>query len=361
MLVVRPVIMDDLEGVFELAKKTGGGLTTLPPDKVRLAEKIRESRKNFEYKPSRPSGETYFLVMEDLEKKKIVGTSAVYSKVGGFQPFWTYEIKKTVKESKVLGVKKEVRYLQVKREHNGPSEVGTLFLDPDYRSGNNGRQLSLSRFLFVAQYRELFEDNFLAELRGRIDKDGNSVFWDCLGAHFFNVPFEKADLMVNEDKSFIDDLMPHHPIYIDLLPREAQMVIGEVHDESRPAMRLLEQEGFKKIEEVDIFEAGPIVKANTNEIRCVKQSKAAQLVKGEPELIQPEHNWGQLDEVRKSETMRFFMVCNINSFIDFRVVVCEIALSGTDKITIPDQAMKALNVKIGDSVRYVPVRPWSKL
>jgi len=353
--------MDDLEGVFHLAEKTGGGLTTLPPDRERLAEKIRESQKNFEYKPSRPSGETYFLVMEDLSNEKIVGTSAVYSKVGGFQPFWTYEIKKTVKESEVLGVKKEVKYLQVKREHNGPSEVGTLFLDPEYRIGNNGRLLSLSRFIFVAQYRELFENNFLAELRGRIDKEGNSVFWDCLGAHFFNVPFEKADLMVNEDKSFIDDLMPKHPIYIDLLPREAQMVIGEVHDDSRPAMRLLEKEGFDQIDEVDIFEAGPIVRGKTDDIRCIKDSKVAKLIKGEPEKIQPEQNWGQLDEVRKAHTMRFFMVSNINHFMDFKVVVCEIALSGEDQITIPDEAMKALDVKIGDSVRYVPVRPWSKL
>ena len=361
MLLVRPVTMDDLEGIFLLAEKTGGGLTTLPPDRKRLGEKIRESEKNFQYKPSRPSGETYFLVMEDLETKKIVGTSAIYSKVGGFFPFCTYELKTVVKESKVLGVKKDVQYLQVKREHNGPSEVGTLFLDPEYRIGNNGRLLSLSRFVFVAQYRELFEDHILAELRGRIDKDGNSVFWDCLGAHFFNVPFEKADLMVNEDKSFIDDLMPQHPIYIDLLPREAQMVIGQVHDDSRPAMRLLEKEGFVQIDEVDIFEAGPIVKGETNKLRCIKNSKIAKLVKGEPDKIRPEQNWGQLEEVRQSETIRFFMVANINDFEDFKVVVCEIALSGEDKITISEEAMKALQVKIGDSVRYVPVRPWSKL
>ena len=361
MLVVRPVALEDLDGVYKLAEKTGGGLTTLPPDKKRLSEKIRESQKNFEYKPSRPSGETYFLVMEDLENKKIVGTSALYSKVGGFQPFWTYELKKTVKESKVLGVKKEVQYLQVKREHNGPSEVGTLFLDPEYRIGNNGRLLSLSRFIFVAQYRELFEDYFLAELRGRIDKEGNSVFWDCLGAHFFNVPFEKADLMVNEDKSFIDDLMPQHPIYVDLLPREAQMVIGEVHDDSRPAMRLLEKEGFEQIDEVDIFEAGPIVRGKTDDLRCIKNSKVAKLVAGQPEKIRPEQSWEQLEEVRESETIRFFMVSNINSFEEFKVVVCQISLNGDDQITIPEEAMKALNVKVGDSVRYVPVRPWSKL
>ena len=151
MLLVRPVTMGDLEGIFQLAEKTGGGLTTLPPDRKRLGEKIRESEKNFQYKPSRPSGETYFLVMEDLESKKIVGTSAIYSKVGGFHPFWTYELKTVVKESKVLGVKKDVQYLQVKREHNGPSEVGTLYIDQEDRIGKKGRLLSVSRVVFVAQ------------------------------------------------------------------------------------------------------------------------------------------------------------------------------------------------------------------
>ena len=33
MLIFRPVKEDDLQGVFNLAKKTGGGLTTLPPIK----------------------------------------------------------------------------------------------------------------------------------------------------------------------------------------------------------------------------------------------------------------------------------------------------------------------------------------
>ena len=360
MLIVRPVSAEDLDGVYELAKKTGGGLTTLPPDRDRLMEKIRESVKNFEYKPSRPSGETYFFVMEDTENKQIVGTSAVYSKVGGFQPFWTYELKSVTKKSNILNVNKDVQYLQVKREHNGPSEVGTLFLDPDYRRGNNGRLLSLSRFIFVAEYRELFEKHFLAELRGRIDQDGNSVFWDCLGAHFFDVPFEKADLMVNEDKSFIDDLMPQHPIYVDLLPREAQMVIGMVHDESRSAMRLLEKEGFEQISEVDIFEAGPIVQAETDNIRSIKDSRKVSFTRGTPESV-PTKGWGQLEDIRKAETMRYYMVANARDFKSFRVAVCEISIIDDEHIALPDDVAKELDLNPGDPVRYVAVRPRSKL
>jgi arginine N-succinyltransferase len=360
MYVLRPVTESDLEGIYQLALKTGGGLTTLPPDRERLSEKIRESVKNFQFLPTKPSGEIYFFVLEDTAKKKIVGTSAVYSKVGGFQPFWTYEIKTAQKVSKVLNVNKEVQYLQVKMEHNGPSEIGTLFLDPEYRHGNCGRLLSLSRFLFVAEFRKLFEDSFVAELRGRIDKDGQSVFWDCLGAHFFDVPFEKADLMVNEDKSFIDDLMPKHPIYISLLPREAQVVIGMVHDDTRPAMRLLEQEGFSQIDEVDIFEAGPILEAPTDQIRCVKNSIRVSCQKGEPDQPQ-ESGWGQIEKVNDQQNMRYHLVANVKSALDFRVVASEISVGKDESISLPDEAMDCLGLDCGSAVRYVALRPGVKL
>ena len=296
--------------------------------------------------------------MEDQLTKRILGTSAVYSKVGGFQPFWTYEIKKVQKTSKLLNVNKEVRYLQVKMEHNGPSEVGTLFLDPDFRQGNSGRLLSLSRFVFVAEHRQLFEDSFVAELRGRIDQSGESVFWDCLGAHFFDVPFEKADLMVNEDKSFIDELMPKHPIYISLLPKEAQVVIGMVHDDSRPAMRLLEQEGFSQIEEVDIFEAGPIVEAKTDDIRTISESVKTHCAKGKPEAID-QCGWGQIEST--NQTLRYYLVANVKSAQDFKVTVSEISIDQDGNLSLPKETVDALKLSPGDPVRYVAVRGERKL
>ena len=348
MFVVRPVRLDDLQGVYRLAKMTTGGLTTLPPDMDRLSEKIRKSVKNFEYPSSRPSGEIYFLVLVDLSNDKIVGTSAIYSKVGGFFPFWTYEIKTVHKESKTLGVCKDVEYLQVKTEHNGPSEVGTLFLDPEYRHTNNGRLLSLSRLLLVACYRQNFEDEILAELRGRIDENDESVFWDSLGSHFFDVPFKKADLKVNEDKSFIDDLMPKHPIYIPLLPREAQVVIGMVHDSSRPAMRLLEKEGFEQIREVDIFEGGPIVKAKTDDVRCIKKSRVARLSKS------------YLPIKKEVKNERLFLVVNTNCFQSFKVAVSPVFVDD-DEIQLPHEVSEALEVSAGDAVRFVELREELKL
>ena len=58
--------------------------------------------------------------------------------------------------------------------------------------------------------------------------------------------FSTADYLTGlGEKSFIAELMPRHPLYMNLLPEEARAAIGEVHADTAPARRLLEQEGFR--------------------------------------------------------------------------------------------------------------------
>ena len=58
-------------------------------------------------------------------------------------------------------------------------------------------------------------------------------------------------------KSFIAELMPHHPVYVNLLPATARDAIGAVHADTLPAKAMLEQEGFRYEGYVDIFDADP--------------------------------------------------------------------------------------------------------
>ena len=78
----------------------------------------------------------------------------------------------------------------------------------------------------------------VSEIRGVLDKRGQSPFWDALGRHFFGIDFAEADRLSIVNKKFIADLMPDHPIYIPLLPPEAQAVIGKPHAESAKAVTL---------------------------------------------------------------------------------------------------------------------------
>jgi arginine N-succinyltransferase len=272
MLTIRPVRKSDLEQLVELANLTGFGLTTLPRDKELLAERILDSEHAFLRMAKQPRGDCYLFVMEDPTAKRVIGTCAITTKVGGFEPFYAYQIKTTHHASEMLNVNKTIQTLTLVTEHNGPCEIGSLFLHPDYRRDGNGRLLSLSRFLFVAEHRARFEPVIIAEMRGVIDDQGRSPFWDAIGKHFFEIDFPKADYLSMVNKKFIADLMPRHPIYVPLLPAEAQAVIGQVHNDTRPALKLLESEGFRVTDMLDIFEGGPVVSAPRDKIRTVAES-----------------------------------------------------------------------------------------
>src|SRR4051812_18666317 len=295
MLVFRPITPDDLPQLSELAAVAGIGLTTLPKDPQLLENRINESRRSFERlalsakaaakagadiagASERPGGEVYLFVLEDLHTGKIVGTSAIVSKVGGFEPFYAYKIETSVAESDVLNVKKEIRYLKLVTDHNGPCEIGSLFLAPEYRKEGNGRFLSLARFLFIAERPRRFDPTVIAEMRGLVDNSGRSPFWECLGRVFFDTDFPNADYLSMVNKKFIADLMPTHPIYIPLLPKEAQEAIGQVQEETRPAVKIVEEEGFIRSGMVDIFDAGPILTAKRDSIRTVKESSKGAIV-----------------------------------------------------------------------------------
>ncbi len=71
--------------------------------------------------------------------------------------------------------------------------------------------------------------------------------------------FAEADkLSATTDNQFILDLMPQHPIYVDLLPEAARAVIGKCHKDGEGARRLLEWEGFSFSNVIDIFDGGPL-------------------------------------------------------------------------------------------------------
>ncbi|MGA2232701.1 MAG: arginine N-succinyltransferase [Tepidisphaeraceae bacterium] len=343
MVIIRPVTTADLEPLLELAGAAGAGLTTLPKDRDILNRRIQKSLRCMEQIPDRPGGETYLFVMEDLQARRVVGASGIVSKVGGFEPFYAYKIRRAIHQSRELKVRKEIRVLHLIRQHNGPAEIGSLYLSPEYRGKDNGRLLQLSRFLFLAEHRDAFEPLVVSELRGVIDASGKSAFWDALGRHFFDIEFRQADYLSVVSKKFIADLMPRHPIYIPLLPQAAQDVIGKPHESSRPALRNLEDEGFKLSAMVDIFDAGPCVWCQRDEIRTVRES-----------LVAPVAKVSAAGEKLESAN---YLIAAIGA--EFRACVGK--LMADDKgVTISDETAEGLRLKVGDKVRYALVRPAGK-
>jgi len=338
MLIVRAVQDSDLDQLFDLIQKSEFGLTTLKISKEELETRIEKSLFAFTQKSSKPNGQPYVFVMEDLNLGKIVGTCSVYSKIGGFEPMYSYQIKESFHKSDDLKVERTVRVLHLREEHNGPSEVGSLFLSPAYWGNGHGRLLSLSRFMFMAEFAERFEKDVVAEMRGVVDKDGKSPFWSALGSHFFQIEFPKAETLTSQSKKFIADLMPKHPIYIPLLPESARGVIGEVHQNTKPALAVLKKEGFEFQDFVDIFDGGPTVHCELAKIRAVRESQS-----------------GTVTEIVKDVEGGAQQLVS-NARLDFKVCLGDTKWN-KDEVTIDQVTALRLGIKVGDRIRCVNLRP----
>ena len=171
MMVIRPIEHSDLPALMRLAGKTGGGLTSLPADEATLSARIERARKTWQ--DELPPGEQgYVFVLEDTRSGTVAGICAIEVAVGLNDPWYNYRVGTQVHASKELNVYNALPTLFLSNDHTGSSELCTLFLDADWRKEGNGYLLSKSRFLFMAAFRDRFNEKVVAEMRGVIDETG---------------------------------------------------------------------------------------------------------------------------------------------------------------------------------------------
>lgn len=334
-MIVRPVSATDLPALLALVRQAGPGFTGLAANEDRLAHRVRWARRTFAEQVERADAD-YLFVLED-DEQQIVGVSALKGAVGLREPWYNYRVAMTHSSSPDLGIERQIPTLVMNNEMTGQSELCSLFLHPDLRSGSNGRLLSLGRLLFVAEFPHLFGDRLIAELRGHADLDGCSPFWDSLGRHFFRKDFHHADQLSGMgSKSFIAELMPRQPLYTCLLTEQARAVIGKAHPNTEPALRILSAEGFTHQGYIDIFDAGPVIEAPVSDIRTVRESQALTLAIGSLDEQAP--LW--LIHNRRLENCR--ITAAHGRQVDGSLVV--------DRLTA-----KRLQLQPGDSVRAVPL------
>jgi arginine N-succinyltransferase len=348
MFYVRPIAQEDLPALLALSESTGSGLTTLPANAERLAQRIERSLASFAGKATKADA-CYVFVLVDGVGGGVVGISAIEVAVGLSEPWYNYHVGTQVHASRELGVYTAAPTLFLTNDHTGDSELCSLFLDSRHRRAKNGPLLAKARLLFIAEFTELFAPKIIAELRGRLDADGKSPFWEGLGRHFFVMEYSRADYLTGiGQKAFIAELMPRHPVYTTLLPVAARAVIGEVHADSQPARAMLESEGFRYEGYVDIFDAGPTLECFRDNIRAVRQSAAFTVVVGEDNPV-PD---SLTDEV-------LWLVTN-RSFGRFRAVLAP-APARIAQFPLLPHAAAALGVDGGDTVRAVPLSPRDRL
>lgn len=339
--LIRPAILSDLQPMYEMAKRTGGGFTNLPPDRKALTAKLERSAAAFARSDDDGVGDDLFVfVLENRETREVRGTCQIFSAVGQKWPFYSYRIGALTQHSVELERTFRADILNLSTDLEGATEVGGLFLHPGERAGGLGMLIARSRYLFIRNHRERFADRTLAELRGVIDEAGGSPFWDGVAGRFFGMNFQDADeFNAKHGNQFIADLMPKHPVYIAMLPESAKAVIGVPHPSGRAAMRMLEEEGFAWEKYVDIFDGGPTMTVRTDQIRSVREAKDVQVTEITEKL--GEHIDGDK------------MLVAVGRLADYRA-----AYGWTEArdggVAIDEVSAATLGLSVGDTITQVP-------
>jgi arginine N-succinyltransferase len=336
-MYIRPVTLDDSDAVVEIAKAAGVGMTSLPAHAEVIAEKIARSVQSFNApSPEHQKEGLYFFVLEDPDTHSIVGTCSIDAYVGLRRPFYSYKLTTVTQHSDMLDIYSRNDILQVVNDYTGVSEIGSLFLLPEYRRDRLGRLLSRVRFLFMGLHPELFSSKVIAEIRGWHDGAGNSPFYDSLAKYFFQIPFTQADwLCATQGNKFISELMPPYPIYVNLLPKEAQECIGRPYVNSEPAKAMLEREGFTYNNYVDIFDGGPTLEAKVKDIHTITTMQRACVT----ELIESCAHGERVMLARPD-------------FADFRATIGFIQPHEKGGVALDARTATLLNITLGEDIVY---------
>jgi arginine N-succinyltransferase len=328
MHLIRPIKIEDVEAFTEFAFQASLGMTSMPKNRSILKKKVEESVIAFS-SPEKRNSNSYIFVLEDSQTHQLEGTSAINVCMGALEPFYFFKVELKKSGNELIHI---LRPLIIQ---NGPTELCSLFLNSTCRKSGLGRLLSFSRLLFIAAFPSKFEETIGAAMRGYFDPKEESPFWNGIGKHFY--PAEFADLMVQleKGKEFIEGFLPEFPIYLELLPREVQECAGKMHTNTFPAFKILQEEGFKDTDLIDLLDGGPLISAETAALRILSESKVAKIAK----------------VVEKVDKTPEFILSNER--LDFRAILAPFDKDETGSIILSKEAASALMVKQGDSIRYI--------
>jgi arginine N-succinyltransferase len=148
--------------------------------------------------------------------------------------------------------------------------------------------------------------------------------------------YTEADHRSAHDKSFILDLFPDTPFYASLLDAAVAAQLGQVHEETAPALRLLESAGLHWVDEIDPFDGGPFVGAPTARVLPILNTVRGLLLEGAPGEDAP------LAIVSSEEGGAFRAVAT--------PAECE-----DREVRIGKEAQERLGVAAGDEVAWTPL------
>jgi arginine N-succinyltransferase len=338
--LIREARPSDRRRLLRLARELDS--INLPTDSSEMAEMLVRSARSFRGLVPNRARAVYVFCAEELATHEIAGASMIIGQHGTPQsPHYYLEIDSDERYSARIRKMFRHTYLRLRHSMDGPTEVGGLVvtLAMRHRPERIGKQLSWARFVYIARHLRRFQDRVIAEILPPSTGNQGNVFWDHYGRRVTGMSFREADRLSIHDKEFIPALFPDAPLYTFLLPEEVRAALGAVRDESRGAVKLLEQAGMKFLNQIDPFDGGPYYGAASAELIPVRQRRVLKLVVGES----------------PSENARSYMIAHENSRRGFRTVQASALEEEGGKLVVAPGIIDVLGVAEGASVDAVPL------
>lgn len=287
MILLREVKPTDLEKLYLLAERLN--TLNLPADRARLERIIAKSQDSFGGRYGSLADREYVMVMIEPELDKIIGSCMIIAQHGTYtRPSVYYKVIEEQMYSSTIQKHFVHQVLRMTFDYNGPTEIGGLILDPQWRGHTLrlGKLLSFVRFLYIGMHRDWFRDEIVAELLPPLREDGGSDLWDFVGANFTGLDYLTADRLSRENIEFIRSLFPSTPLYTCMLPEEVRAQIGQVGQKTKPVERMLQKIGFAYDHSIDPFDGGPTFKVKAAACEPITRTERTEfmgmLEEGEP-------------------------------------------------------------------------------
>jgi arginine N-succinyltransferase len=337
--LIRPAHPRDHRQLLALARELDS--INLPTDPRQLRGAIAQSVSSFNGRVRERSKALYIFCAEEILTRRIVAAALIIGKHGTPEaPHYYLEMDSDERYSRTLRKMFRHSFLRLRYSMDGPTEIGGLIVTDAMRGHPEriGKQISWVRFLYIGKHPTRFEDHVLAEMLAPMLPEHRNVFWDHYGRTMTGLSFQEADLLSVRDKEFIHALFPETPLYTFMLPDAVRNSIGMVGENTRGAVRLLEQAGMRFLNHIDPFDAGPYYGATTTDLVPIRKL----------------HNYAAIAGQPAPERANLYLVACVDRR-GFRAVRAQAETLDDDRIVVTPAVLAALGLKSKARVDTVPL------
>jgi arginine N-succinyltransferase len=341
MYVVRPVETTDLAQLEALVRRGSHRVHTLPRGRAALSAMIERSVASFGVAAHAPGAERYTFVLADGQGA-IAGTATLVARAGdgGGGGYLAFRKDMMHQYSDDPAVRVDVAMLRLCTDLSGHSQLAGFHAPDPALDWAQKALLARARLLYAALAPRRCADEFFAALPGPLEGESGSPFWNAVGRKFFGMDVDAAETLLEgaRDAARIAGVMPHHPVYVGLLPAAARAAIAAPDTGGAPSLGPLCREGFKTAAYVDICDGGPVLRAARQALRCTTGVQHRRVLARAPEL----HGG-----------IRRYLVCNAREQQFRAITVPSGPLDGDDAIGLTPQQQRLLDVGTGDPISCV--------